>query len=177
MMAPPTRSEWMALGLLGLLLVGACTSSAEDIAPFKPEGTREDDDEETDGEGSNAALREDDAPSPSPRDAGGPLGDAGVVEVTIDKVKDCSELACPAATPHLVGCVLDLGGDDARGCVARTNDPSRIFVKEGNDCGEGSIKGKLVCSTQARSVTLDSTTCPMNKREARYAASSEECQR
>jgi hypothetical protein len=77
----------------------------------------------------------------------------------------------------VVGCTLDFQGDDPRGCVARTENASEIFLKEGDSCGAGRVVGKMICSStpSTSSTGLDAKTCPINKKTPIYAASPTGC--
>lgn len=99
-----------------------------------------------------------------------------VSEVKLGAEPDCTQVECPAATPHLVGCRIAFSGS-SRGCVARTSASARIYLKEGEKCNDGSIaSATLYCSTQpVGNVVLDANTCPMNSSQKHYVASPGAC--
>jgi hypothetical protein len=92
----------------------------------------------------------------------------------IDIEGDCVTIECPADAPYPVACEIEFQGEDARGCVANTLGESVIFLKEGNDCGIGSVRGSLTCSTAPGS-GLNAETCPMNKMIAFYPETGDQC--
>lgn len=97
-----------------------------------------------------------------------------VVEVSVDIAGDCVRASCPPTAPYPVGCQLDFQGGDPRGCVAHGSTPSELFFKEGNRCDQGRVLGKLFCSS-ITAASLDAKSCPINKPEPHYPASSKDC--
>lgn len=101
------------------------------------------------------------------------------VVVPVSVSKDCARLKCPPTAPFPVGCDLDFRGEpnttpDPRGCVANAPGTRKVFVKEGNVCGKGSVTGTLRCSSKA-SVPLTQNNCRINKRKKFYPALASDC--
>jgi len=105
-----------------------------------------------------------------------PCGENGEACLTLDLMidGDCVTAECPLEAPHPVGCEINFDGGDSRGCVAHRIGESVVFLKEGNDCGVGSVTGVLVCSTE-RGDGLNELTCPMNKEDKIYTVDREDC--
>jgi hypothetical protein len=87
---------------------------------------------------------------------------------------DCVAVTCPWFTPYPRGCSLTFEGDDQRGCVARATDPSTLYLKEGNSCSAGRVRGKVYCAREP-GPPLDMRNCPMNKPSPRYVDSPDRC--
>jgi len=87
---------------------------------------------------------------------------------------DCVTVECPPEAPHPVACEIEFDGQDPRGCVAHTPGSSIIFLKEGNDCGVGAVRGSLTCSSE-RGLELNEQNCPMNKETRFYPLTEGEC--
>ena len=90
----------------------------------------------------------------------GPNGDA-CLTLNLNIEGDCVTTECPAEAPYPVACEIIWDGQDPRGCVANTVGESVVFLKEGNDCGIGSVSGTLTCSTQLGE-GLNQENCPMH---------------
>jgi hypothetical protein len=76
---------------------------------------------------------------------------------------DCTEFVCPPQCPHPVGCSFTLGTDQAGACVARTNEPEEIYVREGNSCSGGQINGLVYCSTAPATAPIGPLNCPTDR--------------
>ena len=99
-------------------------------------------------------------------------GECLTIDLTIDG--DCVTVNCPPEAPYPISCEIVFQGEDPRGCVASTPTRSTIFMKEGNDCGVGAVRGSLTCSTTP-GLGLNEENCPMNKEVMFYPANDEEC--
>jgi hypothetical protein len=87
---------------------------------------------------------------------------------------DCVLVECPADAPYPIACQIEFQGNDSRGCVAHTPGESSLFLKEGNDCGVGSVQGRLICSPLPGD-PLNMDNCPINKENPSYPLSQEDC--
>jgi hypothetical protein len=104
----------------------------------------------------------------------GRVDEGCIVDIAVNVNGDCKTIACPAATPYPVGCQLDFGGGDDRGCVANVPNQSSVFLKEGNDCGVGRVVGTLKCSN-TRGTGLTPDNCKINKKSPRYVRERKDC--
>ena len=95
-----------------------------------------------------------------------------ITDINIDG--DCVLAECPPEAPYPIGCQIEFHGEDSRGCVAYTPGESTLFLKEGNDCGVGSVTGTLICSTLSGG-PLNAQSCPINKANPSYPLTREEC--
>lgn len=86
---------------------------------------------------------------------------ATVVNVPLNISGDCVWAFCPVTAPYPVACNVIFSGGDNRGCVAYVPGDTKIFLKEGNACGAGSVSGSLTCSNVAG--VINASTCPINK--------------
>jgi hypothetical protein len=95
-----------------------------------------------------------------------------ITDLNIDG--DCVLAECPPEAPFPIGCQIEFHGEDSRGCVAYTPGESTLFLKEGNDCGIGSVTGTLICSSLSGG-PLNAQSCPINKANPSYPLTAEEC--
>ena len=107
---------------------------------------------------------------PDPCDVDG--SDCLTLELMIDG--DCVTVECPPEAPYPIACEIEFQGEDSRGCVANTVGDSVVFLKEGNDCGVGAVRGTLTCSAQP-GTGLNADNCPMNKPNGFYPSSGDAC--
>ena len=91
----------------------------------------------------------------------------GPVQVPIFLVGDCVTAACPAATPHPVGCTVFFTPGDDRGCVANRPGDASVYFQAGNSCNHGLVTGTLLCS-EVPGAGLNAANCPVNKPEVSY---------
>jgi hypothetical protein len=103
----------------------------------------------------------------------------GVAEPCVSTVTlagDCQRAACPANTPHPVGCSVRMSGDDSRGCVAWAPGDTSVYFKEGNRCNAGTLTVTLSCSSVPGAINAQ--TCPiLNKSDRRYVSREQDCPR
>jgi hypothetical protein len=88
-------------------------------------------------------------------------------------IADCQTIACPSATPYLVGCTLLMGNGETEACVTRR--PGEIHVREGLDCSAGVIDGHLFCAQSPPTTPLDRLNCPTDRMDTRYVDTAADC--
>ena len=107
-------------------------------------------------------------------DCDGQVDEDCIVTVNVNINGDCVWAKCPSNAPYIVGCNITMGGKDCRGCVANSSGSSKVYFQEGNDCGSGSVKGQLYCSSKPGS-KLNSSNCPINKKYKYYESDPDDC--
>ncbi len=93
--------------------------------------------------------------------------ECGPVQVPIFLLGDCVTAACPAATPHPVGCTVFFTPGDDRGCVANRPGEASVYFQAGNSCNHGLVTGTLLCSEEP-GAGLNAANCPVNKPQVDY---------
>jgi hypothetical protein len=81
--------------------------------------------------------------------------------------RDCQYVTCPQDHPYPVGCNIQFHGDNPRGCIASAPASPTVYFQEGQDCGDGGVRGYLLCSS-VPGAGINQTTCPMNKTNKFY---------
>lgn len=96
------------------------------------------------------------------------------VEVPLFFIGDCVTATCPTATPYPVGCEVLFSPGDDRGCVASTPTSSVVYFQAGDQCDQGLVGGRLLCSATP-GAALGAATCTINKPVPIYASSPAGC--
>ena len=104
----------------------------------------------------------------------GQIDEGCVVTVNVNIAGDCVWASCPPQTPHPVGCVIAMAGNDCRGCVAHAPGSAKVYFQEGNVCGSGWVTGQLFCSSVPNG-GLNALNCVINKKAKFYEQSPSGC--
>ena len=76
---------------------------------------------------------------------------------------DCiTDKSCPKECPYVVSCNLIYCGNDPNDCISNNTTTGQLYFQEGNDCGFGFLKGKIVCSSKPPVGGLTSSNCPLS---------------
>lgn len=167
---------------IAVVVVGCTTASGDDVETAR----RPSDDASADAaerDSSSIFPVEDTAPVEEDASAAidtGAAMDTAVVEdttstltVTVDTL-ECRTIICPLTHPYVVGCNVTMGGASSIACAANVTTGRTIVFKEGQSCGDISVRGTVTCSTAAGS-GLTRETCVMNKPTPLYVSTLSAC--
>ena len=102
------------------------------------------------------------------------IDEAGCVQRLFGNGEDCVRVSCPSIAPYPIGCVITVNGGSDRVCIAHTPGEPRVYFKEGDSCGAGSVSGQLNCAEE-QGDRLNSENCVTNKANENFVRSLDNC--